>query len=520
VVIDDENKPRTLYVSNSDLMNFQAAPWVQNLTYEGWVGVPDYGARTLVAKFMLEYRTGKLLRLVDTGGWHGDIYVPPGGEVIGAIEGEREQPFLHPAPEAKFQTGGSLEGWKGSIGLWAVGNSRLILAICAALAAFLLRYRREAESFGVHFHGVSSQGKTTVAQAAASLCGLGSVSGGYIGSWRATENALAGLAAQHNDAPMFLDETGLTDAKTLYKATYGIAEGKDKDRLDRDAKLKRTKKWRVTFISTGEKALAGKLAEAGLDPQGGQAVRFLNIPAPENSDYGFFEDIHDFESANAFANAIKQAAVSHYGHIAPAFIARLIETGHAEIEARLKEYLNKNIGKLCGEDADGQVKRVAGHFLLCAFAGRLATEWGLLPWETNDAFRAAKKCYRGWLATRGTTGAMEDKALIDRVRLFITEHGDSRFQNLDGDESKSFLVRDRAGFKFVEKSGKLLYLFTKEIFQKEICKGLDPTRAAAVLHQHGMLKRDSAGYMIKPSRKLPDVGRARCFAILLPDKNE
>jgi len=68
--------------------------------------------------------------------------------------------------------------------------------------------------------------------------------------------------------------------------------------------------------------------------------------------------------------------------------------------------------------------------------------------------------------------------------------------------------------------GELRYLFTKESFQKEICKGLDSTRAAAVLHHHGMLKRDTEGYMIKPSRTLPGLGRPHCYAVVMPDENK
>jgi uncharacterized protein (DUF927 family) len=143
----------------------------------------------------------------------------------------------------------------------------------------------------------------------------------------------------------------------------------------------------------------------------------------------------------------------------------------------------------------------------------------LLPWEVKAPFRAAKACFKDWLRTRGTTGAMEDKALIDRTRLFLTEHGASRFQDLNEGTATSFPVRDRVGFKVSTKEG-LLYLFPKENFLKEICKGLDPTRAAAVLHRHGMLKRDKNGYKVKPPRRLPGIGRERCFAIIMANENE
>ena len=512
VVFDSDNNRHEVSLSNEDLLS-PPAVWLKGLANAGWKGVPDVGMRNHLARFISEYETTKRVRLISSVGWYENVYVLP-SVVIG--EAQKEQPLLYPALKGKFQTKGSLEGWQNTIGTWAVGNSRMTMAICAVLATFLLRYYEWMESFGIHFYGTSSRGKSTSIQGAASCCGSGSLSGGYLNSWLVTANAIEGLAALHRDAPLFLDEMGKADAQTVNHSAYVIAGGEGKVRMNANASMQNTKAWRTIVISTGEKTFEGKLAEVNLQPQAGQTVRFLNIPAPENSEHGFFEDIHDHASGVAFADAIKQAAVTNYGHIATAFIRKLIEVGHPEIEAQLKDYLDRNITKLCKEDADGQVGRVAKHFLLCAFAGRLAAEWGILPWEKGDASRAVSKCFRGWLAVRGTTGAMEEKDLINRVKRFITAHGDSRFQVVD--KYNSLPVRDRVGFKVVVK-GETRYLFTKESFQEVICMGSDPTVTAATLQKHGMLKRDNDGYAVKPTCELPDIGRARCYTVVMPNND-
>lgn len=58
-----------------------------------------------------------------------------------------------------YTQGGSLEGWKETIGTWAEGNSRVMLVICASLVGSLLRPLGQ-ESGGFHLFGTSSTDKT------------------------------------------------------------------------------------------------------------------------------------------------------------------------------------------------------------------------------------------------------------------------------------------------------------------------------------------------------------------------
>ena len=308
-----------------------------------------------------------------------------------------------------------------------------------------------------------------------------------------------------------------TSANTVERSAYVIAGGQGRIRMTQG-----TSSWRTIAISSGEKTFKEKLAEAKHPAQAGQLVRFLDIPAPEsNLDGFFFEDIHGHDSGKAFVEAIKQAAVTNYGHIAPRFIKHLIETGHSNIETRLIAYLARYAGKLYGEEADPQAQRVAGHFTLCAFAGRLAAEWGLVPWKKGDAFRAIKACFQGYVATRGTTGAMEDKPIFDNVMHNIKKLDLTKFHDLDAKKFSFNCDCDCVGFKKIENEKLVLY-FTNENFKKKICEGHDSTKVAIALHQNGMLKKGKRKeYTVKrPTGNLKGENRQRCYAVIMQHEDE
>ena len=225
---DNDNIWHTEYIPNAYLTG-NPAVWLGILANKGWEGEPDLIPRKLFAQYPVAYQVSRRVLLVPKTGWHENVYVLP-HRVIGDVQGE--QPILYPTPTRNpYQTRGTLQGWQESIGTWAVGNSRMVLAISATLAGFILHCYDWAESFGIHFFGNSSRGKTTLLQAAATCCGRGSLAGGYIDSWRATANALEGLAAAHSDAPFFLDEMGKTSPYVVAEAAYILAGGQEKARL-------------------------------------------------------------------------------------------------------------------------------------------------------------------------------------------------------------------------------------------------------------------------------------------------
>ena len=404
---------------------------------------------------------------------------------VSATDGERIVLQIQ-TPRNPFRMAGTLDGWRSSIGEWARGNSRLMLAVCASLAAPLLELSGQ-ESGGFNWTGQSSIGKTTALVAAGSVWGKGASSGGYVQNWRATSNGLEGLAALHSDAALCLDEIGQAPGRTIMEAAYMLANGMGKARAAQDGSAKAVKSWRCMVLSTGEKGLAEKIAEEGGRVQAGQSVRLIDVPADANAGMGIFEDLHGHESPQAFAEVIKQAAATHYGHAARAFIGKILE--HREdATATLHKGLEAGMATLCPDDASGQVKRVAKRFLLCALAGEMAAEWGLLPWTKGEALQAVKTCFAAWLTMRGGAGAAEDTAILEQVTFFIEQHGASRFQDVDNPAATCI---NRVGFRRSTEAGTLYYVLPESF--KEVCRGYGVDKAARVLRDAGFYNQRGNG---------------------------
>src|SRR5262249_28677876 len=151
--------------------------------------------------------------------------------------------------------------------------------------------------------------------------------------------------------------------------------------------------------------------------------------------------------------------------------------------------------------AVGQVISVAGRFGLVAAAGELAILYGILPWPKGEALRAAKTCFKAWLAERGgsATEVSEDTRAIERVREAMSGYGESRFTLIEGGtlvdgedgriDSKSRTAR-RLGFRRATKDGDTAYMFTTEGWN-EVCAGLDAVRVAQLMEKNDWLVKGS-----------------------------
>ncbi|MBQ9453066.1 MAG: DUF927 domain-containing protein, partial [Desulfovibrio sp.] len=395
--------------------------WLGRLAFEGYAVSPISKAKNLLALFLASYRTSKRARCVPCTGWHGDAFVLPDvvfyvGKVgnvgngndsevvtLSDIENgmsemsEMERVVLQvKTPHNPFHTAGTMDGWRDTIGTMARGNSRLVLSICTALAAPLLELIG-MESGGFNFVGGSSTGKTTALDVGASVWGKGTSSGGYVLNWRATSNGLEGIAAIHSDALLCLDELGQASGRTIAEASYMLANGMGKSRAYTDGTARAAKTWRLLVLSTGEVGLADKIKEEGGTVHAGQSVRLVDVPADAGAGLGIFEDLHGHTSPQAFSDALKAAAVENYGHAARTFVEHIQGEGRGVVTNGVRGFIDRGLSDFCPPDADGQVKRVARRFLLCAAAGELASGWGIVPWGEGKVVQAVRTCFESWL---------------------------------------------------------------------------------------------------------------------------
>jgi uncharacterized protein (DUF927 family) len=418
-------------------------------------------------------------RSVDHIGWHGDSFVLL-DEVYGKTSGEEIVPqgFLSENP---FLQKGSLEGWQEHVGRYCVSNSRLVLAVSAAMAAPLLEPLNE-ESGGLHLVGDSSTGKTTALCVAGSVCGGGA--SGFIKQWRVTDNALEGIAAAHCDALLCLDEMGQADASVVAKVAYMLANGQGKGRAKGDGQVRKSPTWRTLFLSTGEVTLSDKIAEDGRrQAKDGQGVRVVDIPADAGAGLGLFENLHGCESADLFARQLKNASASYYGTPLRAFLQKFV-ADRDNLTKHAREIMDDFEATNCPKEGDGQVSRVCGRFALVAAAGELGTLLGVLPWPEGEASQAAATCFKAWLKQCGGIGVAEIAAGLEKVRGFFQANEVSRF--LDLDVKKPQPVGDLAGYRRL-KDGKPEFWVFPAVFRQEVCAGLNFDMVCRELKRAGTL---------------------------------
>ncbi|MFX8938097.1 DUF927 domain-containing protein, partial [Acinetobacter baumannii] len=68
-----------------------------------------------------------------------------------------------------------------------------------------------------------------------------------------TSNALEGVAHEHNDGTLCLDEIAQADPKDVGEVAYMLADGAGKGRRNQRAASNQTLlRWRLLFLSSGE----------------------------------------------------------------------------------------------------------------------------------------------------------------------------------------------------------------------------------------------------------------------------
>jgi len=444
------------------------------------------GQQRALCEYLNGCKVDERVTVVSRTGWHnilgGRVFVLP-TEVIGSSGAERV--VLESSANGSYEASGTLAAWRDGVGAAVKGHVLPTLAVSTALAGPLLALANQ-EGGGVNLYGTSSRGKTTMAQAAASIWGRGS-SPGFVRAWRATANGLEGVAADTTDTVLILDELGLIEAREAAAAIYSLANGTGKTRAARDGSLRDPKTWRTLILSTGELPIEGKLAEdRGRRARAGQLVRMLDVPADRGQGYGVFDHGGLDDDASKIADHIKKAAISNFGVAGPEFVRRLLKEDPSTLARHLSAVVDDFVRAQIPMGSDGQVIRAAQRFGLIGAAGESARSYGICPWDEGAAFEAAVWGLKRWIENRGGTDATEARQAIQQVRRFIEAHGEARFESID-DEARP-PVHSRAGWR-TGKGAEQEWLVPPETWKSEICVGMDSRFVAGVLAERGMLHR-------------------------------
>ncbi len=469
-------------------------------------------ARAFLAQYVQTRQPEEHARCTDRIGWHGGAFVLPletlseGGErIVFQTDGTGEN---------TFRQRGTLETWRERVARYCIGNSRLAFAVACAFAGPLLR-PAGIDSGGFHFRGDSSNGKTTALRVAASVYGGPS----YMQRWRATDNALEAIAAQHCDVLLILDELAQVDPKTAGECAYMLANETSKARSTRTGQARPRLTWRLLFLSAGETGLAAHMAEGGKRARPGQELRLADVPADAGAGRGLFEELHGHDNGATFAQSLTKASEAQHGAAGQAFLRWAVSNADT-LRERVRSGVERLAAQWIPELSSGQVQRVGRRFALAAIAGELATEAAITGWPEGEATRAARACFTAWLESRGGIGNAEDFAMRRQLQRFFELHGEARFtewgraERADDHAPRTLL---RAGFRkpISDPAGDVIawefYVF-QETFRIEICEGFDPKAVLRVLRERGDLEPDK-GRPFDCRVRLPGLGLTTCYRL-------
>lgn len=494
-------------------------------------------ARNRLTEYLQTRQPEALATCTERTGWHplasgGGAYVLP-DQTIGAgdellvfqSEGVAEKTFRQKCDAA---------AWRDRIGALCVGNSRLVFAVACAFAGPLLR-PAGVDSGGFHLRGASSNGKTTALRVAASVCGAPN----YLQRWRATDNGLEAVAAQHCDALLILDEIAQLEPRIAGETAYLLANETGKARASRGGTLRPRLTWRLLFLSAGEVGLADHMAVAQKRARVGQEVRLVDVPADAGAGMGVFENLHGRDGGAALAVELDRMTSGTYGAPGLAWLQWCAAEWQG-LRRRVRERMDALRADWVPAGSSGQVERVATRFAVVAVAGELATGAGLTGWPEGEATRAARTCFEAWLAQRGDTGDAETRQMLAQVKRFFELNAEGRFSwwhRADDDRSPKTL--NRAGFRRlvtedgtpIKRSAQLgigpndpmpppdpettttEFFVSPEVWRREVCEGFDPAMVSRVLIEAGALKPESERKYTERVR-LPGVGNARVYHVL------
>ncbi|WP_407901407.1 DUF927 domain-containing protein [Providencia rustigianii] len=417
--------------------------------------------------------------ITNKSGWYKGAYIMPDGSIIGSPE----QPIFfngQSAAASAYQTSGTVESWRNGVARLANGNSFMMIAIGAALAAPMTSIIG-ADSFGLHLYAQSTAGKTTAADMAVSLYGEPDL---QRLTWYGTEYGMTNEAVSHNDGLLYLDEVGQgADPRHVYKSAYTLFNGKGKIQGAKEGGNRQVQNWKTVAISTGEKDIETFLSMAGIKVNAGQLVRLLNIPMERAT------ELHGCETGKAHADLIKVNCRDSYGVAGRYWIEYL--SSHKDEAKEAYKAAQQRWGKLIPSSYGEQVQRASDRFATLEAAllmGRVITGW-----NEQDCRDVVQAIFNVWVAEFGT-GNKEHKQIKEQAEAFLNAHGLSRYAPIPYD-ARDFPIRDLAGYrkKGHHEDDPIIFYTFPSAFEKEIAAGFNYKQFAEVLKTAGMLTPPTSG---------------------------
>lgn len=240
---------------------------------------------------------------VPQAGWHKfnglEYFVDPRRDVFVTDDSGQFKVEVADSIKSVLTSAGTIEEWKKAYDL--VRNcpiARFIVAAC--LAAPLLNTCGE-RNFVVYVRAGSRAGKSTALSLGAAAIGNEK----YIVNFNSTGNALVGTAVARNDLAFLIDErqsAGKNVSDEFSNLIYLLADGREKNRLNRNGDRRELRQWRTIVVANGEQSLLPENIPAG------GYTRVLNIQTTDV--------IIPSDSCEVIRSIIRD----NYGVVFPAFV--------------------------------------------------------------------------------------------------------------------------------------------------------------------------------------------------------
>lgn len=361
----------------------------------------DFPASRKRRTILFEYLTAITPRLrlggVAKYGWAEDLsYFNYGGHII-----TKRNDLVNTLPiNINILLNPDIARFNQDVAPYLTSNNMLIIGLCATFVAPLLKLLN-IESFGIHYYGSSSSGKSLITTLAGSIIG----NSNYVTKWQSTANGIEGLATNSNDLPLILDEMSqFKDYSKLEATIMMLINGVGTARLNKNAELMPPPRWSICVISTGNQTpmlFTGGRVNVAAD------IRIFNIPA-NTPELGVLNELHKFKTSYEFVKYINKLAPNPIFH---EYLTRVVNLQRHEIPRLKQKHAEITQALIDGKAVHGQVFRVAEKFAAMQLAGELATELEIWALPISEIQKSIKIIFESWVAEFGSNDKEHEQIL-------------------------------------------------------------------------------------------------------------